>query len=143
MKVIKSLEQILGYSYLLYFKTQNYHWNVEGLNFRSLHLLFEGQYKDLEKSLDDFAERIRTLGAKVPTLSHLIKLATIDEGNPNAEASEMLKSLIKDQDIIGDILYKALKIVQAEGDEGTTDMIVERIKVHEKNKWMLKSSTLF
>lgn len=142
MKVIKALEQILADSYALYFKTQNYHWNVEGAEFRSLHLLFEGQYEDLAESLDELAERIRTLGAKVPALSTLIKLASINEPNPNAMSDEMLESLVKDQDIVRNTLYQALKIAQAEGDEGTADMIIGRIKVHEKNRWMLKSSIL-
>lgn len=140
MQVVKALEQILADSYALYFKTQNYHWNVEGAEFRSLHLLFEGQYEDLAESLDELAERIRTLGAKVPALSTLIKLASINEPNPNALASEMLKSLVKDQETIIATLYKGLKIAQSEGDEGTADMIIGRIKVHEKNRWMLKSS---
>ena len=140
MQVVKALEQILADSYALYFKTQNYHWNVEGAEFRSLHLLFEGQYEDLAESLDELAERIRTLGAKVPALSSLIKLASISEPNPNASSNEMLKSLTKDEDIIIDILYKGLKVAQAAGDEGTADMIIERIKVHEKNRWFLKSS---
>ncbi|WP_341791720.1 Dps family protein [Rickettsia endosymbiont of Gonocerus acuteangulatus] len=142
MQVIKALEQVLADSYALYFKTQNYHWNVEGAEFRSLHLLFEGQYEDLAESLDELAERIRTLDAKVPALSNLIKLASISESNPNASANEMLKSLVKDQEIIRDTLYKGLKIAQSEGDEGTADMIIGRIKVHEKNRWMLKSSIL-
>ncbi|WP_341794757.1 Dps family protein [Rickettsia endosymbiont of Rhinocyllus conicus] len=140
MQVIKALEQVLADSYALYFKTQNYHWNVKGAEFRSLHLLFKGQYEDLAESLDELAERIRTLDAKVPALSNLIKLASISEPNPNASANEMLKSLVKDQDIIIDTLYKGLKIAQAEGDEGTADMIIGRIKVHEKNRWFLKSS---
>lgn len=142
MQTIKALEQILADSYALYFKTQNYHWNVEGAEFRSLHLLFEGQYEDLAESLDELAERIRTLDAKVPALSNLIKLTSIDEPNPNAKANEMLKNLEKDQKIIIDTLYKGLKIAQAEGDEGTADIIIGRIKVHEKNRWMLKSSIL-
>ncbi|BBJ32265.1 DNA starvation/stationary phase protection protein [Rickettsia asiatica] len=142
MQVVKALEQILADSYALYFKTQNYHWNVEGAEFRSLHLLFEGQYEDLAESLDELAERIRSLSAKVPALSDLIKLASIDEANPNATANEMLQSLTKDQDIIRDTLYKGLKAAQAESDEGTADMIIGRIKVHEKNRWMLKSSIL-
>ena len=142
MQIIKVLEQILADSYALYFKTQNYHWNVEGIEFRSLHLLFEEQYDDLAKSLDEIAERIRVLGFKVPTLLNLIKFASISEPDPNAIANEMLKSLVKDQEIIINALYKGLKIAQAENDEGTADIIIGRIKAHEKNKWMLKSSIL-
>ena len=112
MQVVKALEQILADSYALYFKTQNYHWNVEGTEFRSLHLLFEGQYEDLAESLDELAERIRTLGVTVPALSSLIKLASISELDPNVSASEMLKSLVKDQEIMRDTLYKGLKIAQ-------------------------------
>ncbi|ADE30370.1 Dps family protein [Rickettsia prowazekii] len=142
MQLVKALEQILADSYVLYFKTQNYHWNVEGAEFRSLHLLFEEQYKDLAESLDEIAERIRSLGTKVPIFSNLIKLASIDGTNPSATANEMLKSLIKDQDIIRETLYNGLKVAQEERDECTADMIIGRIKVHEKNRWMLKSSLL-
>ncbi|WP_253308368.1 Dps family protein [Rickettsia endosymbiont of Orchestes rusci] len=140
MSTIKALEVILADSYALYLKTQNYHWNVEGPEFRSLHLLFEGQYEELAEAIDELAERIRTLGAKVVSLSNFIKLAAIVEPNLNSNSTDMLKDLVKDQEVIISSLYKGLKIAQQEEDEGTADMIIGRIKVHEKNKWMLSSS---
>jgi starvation-inducible DNA-binding protein len=140
MAVIKSLEKILADSYALYFKMQNYHWNIEAREFRSLHLLFEEQYKDLANALDELAERIRTLGSKVTSLTNIIKLSSIKEANSNSNASEMLNDLVRDQKTIIATLYEGLKIAQQEGDEGSADMIINRIKVHEKNKWMLNSS---
>ncbi|MFY9589174.1 Dps family protein [Rickettsia endosymbiont of Halotydeus destructor] len=140
MNTVKALEVILADSHALYFKTQNYHWNVEGPEFRSLHLLFEEQYKDLAEGIDELAERIRTLGSKVSPLSELIKLASINEPNLNADSIYMLEDLVKGQEIIIATLYKGIKISQEEGDEGTADMLINRLKVHEKNKWMLSSS---
>ncbi|WP_341793242.1 MULTISPECIES: Dps family protein [unclassified Rickettsia] len=140
MSTIKALEVILADSYALYLKTQNYHWNVEGLEFRSLHLLFEGQYEDLAEGIDELAERIRTLKSKVSPLSDLMKHTSIKEPNINSNSTAMLKDLVHDQEIIIATLYKGVKISQEEGDEGTADMLINRLKVHEKNKWMLSSS---
>lgn len=126
--------------YILKLKTQNYHWNVESKEFRSLHLLFEEQYEDLAEALDEVAERIRMIGAKVATLTAIIKHSSIKEANPNFNASDMLKDLIHDQEVIVETLCTGLKVSQGLGDEGTADIIINRIKVHEKNKWMLKSS---
>lgn len=140
MNIIKALEVILADSYALYFKTQNYHWNVEGSEFRSLHLLFEGQYEDLAEGIDELAERIRTLKSKVSPLSDLMKHTSIKEPNINSNSTAMLKDLVHDQEIIIATLYKGVKISQEEDDEGTADILINRLKAHEKNKWMLSSS---
>ena len=140
MTVIEILEKILADSYGLYFKTQNYHWNVTGTEFRSLHLLFESQYTELAEAIDEIAERIRTLGPKVGPLSKIIRLASITEADGNLDSASMLADLAKDQDNMVASLYNGLKISEQAGDEGTSDMIIQRIKVHEKNKWMLVSS---
>lgn len=140
MTSINALEIILANSYALYLKTQNYHWNVTGKEFRSLHLLFENQYEELAKSIDEIAERIRTLGQKIPALSSFIKLTTISDAKANLSSIDMLKDLVNDQDILIENLNQSLKIVQKLFDEATADLIVGRIKVHQKNKWMLVSS---
>lgn len=140
MVVTKILEIILADSYALYLKTQNYHWNVTCPEFRSLHLLFEGQYKDLAEAIDEIAERIRILGSKVVEMSELIKLSSISDADSKSNDIEMLKGLAKDQQIIVDNLNKGIKIAQKSGDEGTADIFIQRLKVHQKNHWMLVSS---
>lgn len=140
MRVITALERILADSYALYFKTQNYHWNVVGPEFKSLHLLFEEQYQDLAAAIDEIAERIRMLGAKVPSIIDIVKLSSVKGANINFNFTEMVKDLAHDQQIIKDTLYEGLKVSQNAGDESTSDVIIDRIKIHEKNKWMLDSS---
>lgn len=138
---IKSLMQLLADSYALYLKTQNYHWNVTGPNFHSLHSLFEEQYTDLAAAIDTIAERIRSLGAKTPgTLSIFAKLTSIQDGNHNANAQEMVKQLADDQALILKTLKKALEAAQADNDEATIDLIIGRIDIHDKAAWMLSSS---
>lgn len=140
MTIITNLEMILADSYALYFKTQNYHWNVTGAEFKSLHLLFEEQYQELINAIDEIAERIRTLDTKIAKISEFIKLATITEANADLTAVNMVKDLAKDQDIIVTTLTNGLKIAQKSRDEATADIIIQRIKIHQKNRWMLVSS---
>jgi starvation-inducible DNA-binding protein len=140
MTIITNLEIILADSYALYLKTQNYHWNVTGQEFKSLHLLFEEQYKDLINAIDEIAERIRALDAKVTKISKFIKLATVTEADSNLRAMAMVQDLAKDQDIIVTTLTNGLKIAQKFGDEASADIIIQRIKIHQKNRWMLVSS---
>ncbi|MCC8417055.1 MAG: DNA starvation/stationary phase protection protein [Rickettsia endosymbiont of Bryobia graminum] len=140
MSVTKILEVILADSYALYLKTQNYHWNVTCPEFRSLHLLFENQYKDLAEAIDELAERIRILGTKVVKMSELIKLSSISEADSKSNSTEMLKDLVKDQQIIIDSLNKGIKIAQKSGDEGTADIFIQCLKLYQKNQWMLASS---
>tara|TARA_R110000868_G_scaffold218576_2_gene469221 strand:- start:145988 stop:146428 length:441 start_codon:yes stop_codon:yes gene_type:complete len=140
--VTESLKKVLADSYALYLKTQNYHWNVEGPYFKTLHILFEEQYTDLALAIDEVAELIRGLGDKAPgTWSAYEKLTTIKDGNENASADEMVKSLANDQEeIMKNSLEPALKIAQDAGDEVVAGVLIERLTIHRKNKWMLKSS---
>lgn len=140
--VAEALKHVLADSYTLYLKTQNFHWNVTGPNFRGLHLLFEEQYKDLQNAVDDIAERIRTAGDYAPgSFKSFSKLATIKEaGDEPAKSSALVEELAKDQDTIVATLTKALHTAQKAGDEATADLLINRIGVHEKNHWMLKSS---
>lgn len=136
-----SLKIALADSYILYLKTQNFHWNVTGPNFKSLHLMFEEQYNDLFGAVDLLAERIRALGEKAPgSFAKYSKITNIKEGNEDLTAEAMVKELAQDQDIIGKTLANVLKEAQKAGDEVTAGMVIDRIEVHQKNAWMLKSS---
>lgn len=136
-----NLKQVLADSYALYIKTQNFHWNVTGPNFQSLHLLFEGQYNDLFAAVDEIAERIRTLGDKAPgSFKAYSAITNIEDGDENASAEEMVKQLAEDQNKIVKSLNTALDSAQKDDDEATIGLLVDRITVHEKNGWMLRSS---
>lgn len=140
-KVADSLKKVLADSYTLYLKTQNYHWNVTGSNFQSLHTLFEVQYNDLFLAVDLIAERIRALGYKAPgSFKAYTSITKIEDGNEDASAEEMVKGLADDQGLIIKTLNEALKEAQAQDDEGTIGLLVDRITIHEKNIWMLRSS---
>lgn len=139
--VAESLKVVLANSYALYVKTQNFHWNVEGPNFQSLHTLFEEQYTELAAAVDEIAERIRALGEKAPgAFSIYSDLASIPEANENADANSMLKTLADDQQSMVKTLNAAIKIANEANDEATMDLMINRIAIHEKNAWMLKSS---
>lgn len=135
------MKHVLADSYALYLKTQNYHWNVEGPRFASLHALFEEQYTDLAAAIDEIAEHIRGLGAKAPgTWKKYDELSSISEGDETLDSESMLKDLANDQDKITTTLNKALKTAQNEDDEVIADALIGRLAVHRKNKWMLESS---
>lgn len=137
--LIKSLEVVLADSYALYLKTQNYHWNVEGSNFLALHALFEDQYSDLAKAIDEVAELIRGLGAKAPgTFSAYMKLTTLGDAEIS-DGRSMLQDLLNDQARLTTTLNKALAAAQDVNDEVVISFITDRLTVHRKNAWMLKS----
>jgi len=137
---ISALQAVLADSYSLYLKTQNYHWNVEGPHFRSLHLMFEEQYNDLFTANDDIAERIRALGEKVDgSYDGCAKLTKIKPGNKDAEAMEMVKDLFESHQQLIATMKTCLEAAQSANDEVTTDMMVGRLNVHEKACWMLRS----
>jgi starvation-inducible DNA-binding protein len=139
--VVEALKLVLADCYALYLKTQNYHWNVEGVDFRSLHLLFEEQYTELAAAIDIAAELIRGLGAKVPATFELFaKQTTIPTGNEKATAAQMVAELTEDQGRIQKTLQHTLEAAQKAGDEVVTDFVIERLTAHRKAAWMLKSS---
>ena len=140
-KTIDSLQIALADSYVLYLKTQNYHWNVTGPNFKSLHLMFEEQYNDLFAAVDLLAERIRALGVKAfGSFAKYSKLTNIKEGDENLSADKMVKELATDQEVIIKSLTNVLKEAQNVGDEVTAGIVTDRIEIHQKNAWMLQSS---
>ena len=141
--VIDNLNQLLASTYTLYLKTQNYHWNVTGPWFQSLHLLFEQQYKELALAVDEVAEHIRTLGVRAPgSYSVYAKTSVIKEAGDQAiDAEQMLKDLIADQQIIIDLIKSAMAVCADDSAYQTTiDLFVRRSQVHEKSLWMLRSS---
>lgn len=139
--VATSLKVALADTYALYLKTQNYHWNVTGPNFKPLHLLFEEQYNDLALAVDLIAERIRALGEKAPgTWNAYEKVTSIKDGNENTPANDMVKQLAEDQDIVVNTLKQTLEAAQKAEDEVTVGLVVDRMGVHEKAAWMLRSS---
>lgn len=139
--VVEALKSVLADNYALYLKTQNYHWNVEGANFRGLHLLFEEQYTDLTMAIDAVAELIRGLGEKAPgTFDAYAKVTSIKPGDENASAETMVAELREDQVAIQKTLEAALEAAQAAGDEVVAGFMIERLTVHRKAAWMLKSS---
>lgn len=139
--VVEALKHVLADSYVLYLKTQNYHWNVTGPQFRSLHLMFEEQYTDLASAIDEIAETIRALGEKAPgTFDAYSKLSHIKAGNENADAATMVKELAQDQAAISKSLQTMLEAAEKAEDEATVDLAVQRLAVHRKNKWMLEST---
>ncbi len=139
--VIETLKTVLADNYALYLKTQNYHWNVEGPHFKSLHLLFEEQYTDLAMAIDTVAELIRGLGEKAPaTFDVYARHTSIKPGNEHASADQMVKELTEDQAAIQKTLQHALAAAQKAGDEVVAGFMIERLTVHRKAAWMLKSS---
>jgi starvation-inducible DNA-binding protein len=139
--VIKALDTVLADSYALYLKTQNYHWNVTGPNFASLHALFQTQYEELTTAIDDIAERIRVLGAKAPgSFSAFKSLTSIADGTGEEDAATMVKNLKTDHQQVLSSLKIALKAAQDAEDEGSIALLSERIPAHEKTVWMLGAS---
>lgn len=140
-QTITALEKALASSYALMLKTHNYHWNVVGENFKSLHELFQGQYEELFEAIDEIAERIRALGSKVDaTFENFAKLSGAKNPNKNLKNSEMIKDLLTDHEHLLKVLNDGVKTAQAESDEGTADLFIGRLKVHEKAIWMLEAS---
>lgn len=140
-QLVKSLECVLADMYALYLKTQNYHWNIEGCCFKELHVMFEDQYNDLFKAIDECAELIRGLDCKVVgTFEEFSKKTSIKPGNEKASSDIMVKDLFSDQSVIEKSLKTVLQEATKIGDEVVAGFIVDRLTAHRKNAWMLKSS---
>jgi starvation-inducible DNA-binding protein len=139
-KVVEALSGLLADSYTLYLKTHNYHWNVTGPMFTTLHTLFETEYTDLALAVDDIAERIRSLGARAPgSFSEFAKLAAVKEASGSPSATEMLEDLVADQAAVVASARGVVEAAEAVGDQASADLGTRRIDVHEKNAWMLRS----
>ncbi len=139
-KITQGLSSLLADSYTLYLKTHNYHWNVKGPMFQTLHLMFEQHYTELAIAVDDIAERIRSLGEKAPGSYHeFAKLTTIKEETGWPTAHEMIRNLVTAHESVIKTARGIFPIAEAGSDEATVDLLTQRIQIHEKTTWMLRS----
>jgi starvation-inducible DNA-binding protein len=135
-----ALSSVLADSFVLYLKTHNYHWNVTGPMFQTLHIMFMDQYTELWNALDVIAERIRSLGFKAPgTFKEFIKLSSMKEGDSSKNADGMIRDIIEGQDAVTRACRAALAVANKVDDQPTVDVMVQRLQIHEKNAWMLRS----
>jgi starvation-inducible DNA-binding protein len=140
MQVAEGLKHLLADSYTLYLQTHNFHWNVTGPRFRDLHTFFEEQYLELADAVDEVAERIRTLGAMAPgTYSAFAKLSSIEEVEDTPSAEEMVQILTRAHETVVKTCRDVLKLAQEADDESSIGLISDRMSIHEKTAWMLRS----
>lgn len=138
--IIDGLCQLLADTYTLYLKTHNYHWNVTGPQFNTLHAMFETQYLELATAVDTIAERIRALGAWAPgTYTEFARLATVQEANGIPSADEMVAELAADQATVVRTARAIFPAADEASDEPTADLLTQRMQVHEKTAWMLRA----
>jgi starvation-inducible DNA-binding protein len=139
-KIAKGLSALLADSYTLYLMTHNFHWNVTGPDFNSLHLMFMGQYTEQWTALDLIAERIRALGHPAPgTYREFVKLASIKEVEGVPKATDMVRHLVAAQEATARTARELFAVVSAANDQPTADLLTQRLEVHEKTAWMLRS----
>ncbi len=138
--VTNELRKVLADSFVLYFKTHGFHWNVEGPQFKALHDLFSEQYNELWLATDELAERLRSLGEYAPTSwSSMVAHATLKEAADVPDATSMVKQLAADHTALAQAIKPALNAAQDDDDEVTADLLIGRMTVHEKTAWMLNS----
>jgi starvation-inducible DNA-binding protein len=139
-KIAAGLSNLLADTYTLYLKTHNFHWNVVGPMFNTLHLMFETQYNELALAVDLIAERIRALGHPAPgTFSEFAKLTAIPETKGVPKAEEMVALLVAGHETVARTARKLFPAVDAANDEPTADLLTQRMQEHEKTAWMLRS----
>ncbi len=134
------LARLLADTYTLYLKTHNFHWNVKGPMFNTLHLMFEQQYTELALAVDQIAERIRALDFPAPgTYGAFMRLTSLKEEQGVPTAEEMIRILVKDQEAVVRTARSIFPVVDDAHDEPTADLLTQRMQVHEKTAWMLRS----
>jgi len=139
-EIAEGLSRLLADSYTLYLKTHNYHWNVTGPMFQTLHLMFEAQYNELALAVDLIAERIRALGFPAPgSYREFGKLTSISEDEDAPNATEMIRRLVAGQETVTRTARSIFPVVDKANDEPTADLLTQRMQLHEKNAWMLRS----
>ncbi|MDJ0685949.1 MAG: Dps family protein [Alphaproteobacteria bacterium] len=139
-EIAAGLSRVLADSYTLYLKTHNFHWNVTGPQFNTLHTMFEDQYTELATAVDEIAERIRALGEPAPgSYAQFAKLTSITEetGTPNAD--DMIRQMVEGQETVARTARSVLPLADKADDEPTADLLTQRIQLHEKHAWMLRS----
>jgi len=139
-EICEGLSNVLADTYTLYLKTHKYHWNVTGPMFNTLHLMFETQYNELWLAVDLIAERIRTLGSLAPgSYAEFEKITSIKEAATTPPAEEMIADLIDGHEAVTRTIREVFPAAEKGGDEATQDMLTQRLQVHEKTAWMLRS----
>jgi starvation-inducible DNA-binding protein len=139
-KISDGLSRMLADTYTLYLKTHNFHWNVTGPMFQTLHLMFMTQYNEIWMAVDTVAERIRALGYPAPgTYKEFAALTSIKDSSGTISAKEMIKQLVAGQEAVTRTARELLPVAEAAGDQPTVDLLSARMQVHEQNAWMLRS----
>lgn len=139
-EIAAGLGRLLADTYSLYLKTHNFHWNVTGPMFQTLHLMFEAQYTELALAVDLVAERIRSLGFPAPgTYGEFIRLSSIKETPGVPKAEEMIRLLVEGQEAVVRTARSIFPLAEKATDEATADLLTQRIQLHEKTAWMLRS----
>jgi len=139
-EIATGLNHVLADAYTLYLKTHNFHWNVTGPMFNTLHLMFETQYNEMWTAIDSIAERIRSLGYPAPgTYREFAKLTSIPEADGVPHAKAMIQQLVEGNESVVRSARKVFPIAEKGADEATCDLLTQRIQLHEKNAWMLRS----
>jgi starvation-inducible DNA-binding protein len=138
--IADGLSRLLADTYTLYLKTHNHHWNVTGPMFQTLHLMFETQYNELALAVDAIAERIRSLGAPAPaSYRQFAQLSSVPEDDDQPSAEEMIRRLVAGQETVARTARSVFPLVEKAHDEATADLLTQRLQVHEKIAWMLRS----
>ena len=138
--IVDGLSRLLADTYTLYLKTHNYHWNVTGPLFNTLHLMFEQQYVELALAVDLIAERIRALGSPAPaTYREFARLSSIAEDDDAPGAEEMIRRLVTGQEAVVRTARSVFPTTDKAGDQPSADLLTQRMQVHEKTAWMLRS----
>jgi starvation-inducible DNA-binding protein len=139
-ELAKSLTTVLADTYVLYFKTHSFHWNVEGPQFKQLHDLFEEQYNELWQATDEIAERMRAIGSYAPnSFKEMLGKTGLQETGQTPDAAGMTGMLANDNEKIAVTIKKVIAEAQEHGDEATADLMIRRTLAHEKAAWMLRS----
>jgi len=140
LAIAEGLSRLLADTYTVYLKTHNYHWNVTGPMFNTLHLMFEEQYTELALAVDQIAERIRALGVFAPgSYTQFGELARVKEESGVPSAEGMIAQLVEDQETIVRTAREVFPAVEKAADEPTADLLTQRMQIHEKSAWMLRS----
>jgi starvation-inducible DNA-binding protein len=139
-QIAAGLSRVLADSYTLYLKTHNFHWNVTGPMFQTLHVMFEAQYAELALAVDAIAERIRALGFPAPgTYRKFVELSSIKEEDHIPKAQEMIRLLVEGHEAVARTARASFSIAENANDQPTCDLLTQRMQIHEKTAWMLRS----
>ena len=139
-KIAEGISRLLADSYTLYLQTHNFHWNVTGPMFQTLHVMFETHYTELAIAVDEIAERIRSLGVTAPgTYAEFIQLSSIKEVSGVPKAKKMIRILVEGHETVVRTARSIFPVVEKAGDEASADLLTQRMQLHEKTAWMLRS----